>query len=84
MASTITDGPAIFAQVTLRSPMPAPAACFSISPVFSMAISGRKMAPNCWARAISLTSWALASDAGVPAMMVAAASSVDSTARRIQ
>ena len=56
MASTITDGPAILAQLTLRSPMPWAAACFSISCRFSIAISGMKMAPNCWASVISLIS----------------------------
>ena len=47
IASTITEGPAILAQVTLSSPSPRAAACFSMRPMLSMAISGMKMAPNC-------------------------------------
>jgi hypothetical protein len=72
IASTITDGPAILAQLILRSPMPRAAACFSISWRFSIAMSGMKMAPNCCANVISLISWARA--CGVDALAIAKAS----------
>src|SRR5262245_16366450 len=58
MASTITEGPASLAQLTLRSPIARARAWLSISCICSIAISGMKMAPNCCATAISFTSYA--------------------------
>ncbi len=80
IASTITEGPASLAQLTFRSLSPRACACFSMSCIFSMAIKGIKMAPNCCANAISFTSW-LAAGLNLPASRTTPTASAKTTCR---